>query len=266
MRAPRPYRLPVSIFNQFTFFSVLIPGLFSVALLLPLGPIGIVDAGIGQIILLVLAFSFIFGMGAHAGSEILELFCPIVIPPTSRLTHKLNAIEDYDDENKLLFSDLGSYEETTVREFANRASLHLAGEPTYNRKDITPVYQSVLNSVWRTDSGLVRMLFSTYMLCRAMLVISLLIFIIYLVHFQFAIIPKNCFKGVEQSSSESCPLFTLFISPDSTGWFYFLVLVGMALSTLVFWFGYHRFTEFTVNYLMIEFNQNEKRENIINHE
>lgn len=102
MSSGRPFNVASSLFTQFTFFSIFIPGLFTTALLFPLVPRTFYRQFGGlAVAILVFAVAFLSGMVFYVFSDLVEMWLrrtSVVTTPMERLHHKLTLGDDGGDD------------------------------------------------------------------------------------------------------------------------------------------------------------------------
>ena len=251
------YARGVRVFNQFTFFSVLIPGLFAVAFVLPVAPPSVFGLDAGWVLVLVVGLSFGVGMTLHIASESFERWMPGAYRPTERMRDRLNA----------LAADAGSAEAVTlmtefVTLYDERFNTDVSGtvattesvttgvdpDPAdlpFSRADGKRVFQATLAELWSKNVGPIRILVTTYFLCRSM---ALLIPALAVGYGGFALL-------LAAGSIRFDPLYAAFLGHVG---FVSLLVTVLVFGAAVFFHGYNRYAGYTVSYLIVGFVQYEE--------
>jgi hypothetical protein len=250
------YHRSVRVFNQFTFFSVLIPGLFAVAFALPIAPRVVFGLDAGWVLVLVVGLSFGVGMTLHIASESLESRLEFVYRPTERIATKLNDFavgEGPAEQIELMEAFVTQYDhrfdtdiEATVADTSTASVSESADTaPPFTRRDGERVFQATLAELWSKNVGPIRILVTTYFLCRSMTLLVATLFLSYL-----------AFGGLLFGDLlRFTPLYSRFLPHDI---FAVVLLVVLTTGLVVFYYGYNRYAEYTVNYLIAGFVQLER--------
>jgi len=250
------YYRGVQVFNQFTFFSVLIPGLFAVAFVLPVAPRTVFQLDAGWVLVLVVGLSFGVGMTLHIASESFERWMPRAYRPTERMRDQLNALAvdagsaetiKLMDEFVTLYDERFSTDVSGVVASTDSVTEDVDLDPTdlpFSQADGERVFQATLSELWSKNVGPIRILVTTYFLCRSM---ALLIPTLFVGYGGFALL-------FAVGSIRFDPLYTGFV--DHASFASLLVVVG----AVVFFHGYNRYAGYTVSYLIVGFIQYEEPE------
>ena len=172
-----------SVFDKFTFFGVLVPGIFSSVLLFPFLPDSFVAPLVGVIVYIV-TVSFVFGMFLNGLAE-----------PLESLNHKwwlADAVDIFAKVNNGLEVPMGRNQSDIDKSLADRCIeyvghdlgiddwkiTNLKSGTDYNREDFASIYQYVLNEVWAGRGSPAKIHHSVRMLCRSLVAACIGIFIV----------------------------------------------------------------------------------------
>jgi hypothetical protein len=159
------------VFDQFTFFSLLLPGLFTLGVLLPLAPPGVFDASAAWIALFLLAFAFVVGAIANVVSELVENYTPWLLR-TSEVLHPMIT----DGKLKPKDRDLSDAEDELVdrclTKLVSENVVPMKNRESYERDDSKMVHQYLVNAGWRRGGTLTRLHQSVRMMARSLFVTS----------------------------------------------------------------------------------------------
>lgn len=262
------YARGVRVFNQFTFFSVLIPGLFAVAFVLPVAPPSVFGLDAGWVLVLVVGLSFGVGMTLHIASESFERWMPGAYRPTERMRDRLNALAAdagsaeavtlmtefvtlYDERfNTDVSGTVATTESVTTGVDPDPADLTTdtgldTGDLPFSRADGKRVFQATLAELWSKNVGPIRILVTTYFLCRSM---ALLIPALAVGYGGFALL-------LAAGSIRFDPLYAAFLGHVG---FVSLLVTVLVFGAAVFFHGYNRYAGYTVSYLIAGFVQHEE--------
>lgn len=181
-----------SVFDKFTFFGVLIPGLYTSALLLPLLPFPLSSYSSGIVIYLVV-ISFILGLFANALGEPLRnlnslLNTKLSIPSfdwwladSITVFKKIINKDSFDDRRIPMSRDLSYVDEALVDSAVEhmREDLDIPLDDqtlpsNYDRAETVAFYQYMLNQVWATSNSPAKIHHSVRMFTRSLVASSLL--------------------------------------------------------------------------------------------
>lgn len=232
------------IFNQFTFFSVLVPGLFAIGFLLPLAPTAIFELDAGWVIVLVAGLSFVIGMTLHIVSETFEEWAPGLTRPTVRLTNALDDSDPPEFPDEILRAFIGLFDEQygTDLESEWEAGTDDTEESRVDSDYSEQIFQATLTELWSKNVGPIRILVTTYFLCRSM---ALLIPLLAVTYLEFGLLRISGVLRFE-------PTYLQF---SDASVFFMLALAFFVLAFVSFHRGYNRYAQYTVDYLITGFLQ-----------
>lgn len=234
-----------SVFNQFTFFSLLIPGLFAFAVLLPFASSSLFTQNVAWVVVFILSFSFVVGAVIHIISEALAKYLPFFNYPAAIFHHMLteNTLrsENRDlsqSEKRILHRCIDILEEYELVE-TQYDDLDNHNGYEYTRHDSGVIYQFLLNNAWVKGST-ARIHTTIRMMCRSLAVISI------------GLIPVSVILVISISSSyiTYSPIYSII---NNNFAFLLVHLLVLAFLSVGFIYGQKRYATYLVFYMMVEF-------------
>lgn len=237
------YYRGVRVFNQFTFFSVLIPGLFAIAFALPVAPASVFRLDAGWVLVLVVGLSFGVGMTLHIASESFEQWLPWADRPTERMTARLNELAgDGEVDGRMLIEFLEGYDARFNARLSAKVAADDEAEKPFDNTAGERVFQATLTELWSKNVGPIRILVTTYFLCRSM---ALLIPVLAVTYLGFA--------GL--LFADAVRFVPAYVGLLTSRVFAGLVLIVFGSGFFVFLYGYNRYAQYTIDYLIAGFVQ-----------
>jgi hypothetical protein len=228
-----------NVFNQFTFFSVLFPGLFAVGFTLPLAPASITEISLGWTVLLLIGFSFGLGMTLNVASEVVVKWTDSLTFAGDRFYEVIRGINVSETESNI------------VGIFAERAAeIGIIDDSEsideLESRDSKILYQYMLNQVWSQGDVVTRTHLSIRMMCR-----SLMIYCIFAIPFTIILVGAFWYYG-------STGILYYKLMSHST--FLLIVIPTLCISALIFGYGQRRYAEYLIWYTLSEFVREEQSE------
>jgi hypothetical protein len=162
---------PGGVFDRFTFFGLLMPGLFTLAVVAPLAPKQLLTVDPVVAVLVLVSLGFVLGAVVNTVSGLVAPKTPVLVEP-ARVFHELLTADwflvDHRPLNPVerrLFDRLFGYFRATgvVRRTRRR---------TLDESETALLYRHVLSECWRHDGSLTRLHQSVRLAARSLTVVG----------------------------------------------------------------------------------------------
>ena len=217
------YRI-LSVFNEGTFFSILIPGLFFVTTLVPILPKGyIYNLDFGVAVFFSLSLSFVIGIFSHVGSSVIRYYVSFSATEYFKQLLCNSGGETVQDEiiDKFIHSCIND-------------GIIPKGGIDHMEYDFGVLYQYIAFDAWEGGSVVVRTFHSLRYLCRNMMVLIPSVSVLYITSY---LSMNSYYPAYSQYLDQNIFLImSLFL--------YILLFITMVKA-------HQKFTRYTVQYMII---------------
>lgn len=231
---------PPRVFDQFTFFSLLIPGIFAFAVTIPLAPVGLFSRNLAGAVVLLLSFSFVVGAIMNVYSELITKKLPFM-RYSATVFHQLVVGRYLTIEDRYISQNEDMIVQKCIQELTEIGIVNDRRREEFTRHDTGAMYQYILNKGWRTGGSLPKLHLTIRMMARSLSIISILVIVGSIVT-----VSLNNLSALKYS-----PVYKEVFQSD----FLFLTLYSIILGTISIGSAYaqKRYSMYFIFYAMTEF-------------